>query len=79
MPGAKPEVFFAPGYWEKRGKEVGNAELMQNFAKLWAPLVTSVEGWMKVTELKGQESMRQAYLDTLHGDIRPDQGLILKP
>jgi hypothetical protein len=52
---------------------------MQNFAKLWAPLVTSVESWMKVTELQGQESMRQAYLDTLHGDIRPDQGLILKP
>lgn len=79
LPGAKPEVFFAPGYWETRGKELGNAVLMQRFAELWSPLVASVQSWMKVTELQGQEAMRQAYLDTLHGNIQPDQGLILKP
>ncbi len=79
LPGAKPEVFFAPGYWEKRGKELGNAVLMQRFAELWSPLVASVESWMTVSTLEGQEAMRQAYLDTLHGNIRPDQGLILKP
>jgi len=79
LPGAQPEVFFAPGYWETRGKELGNAVLMQRFAELWAPLVKSVDSWMNITTLQGQEAMRQAYLDTLQGKVDPDQGLILKP
>ncbi|MFO7705171.1 MAG: DUF2855 family protein [Halopseudomonas sp.] len=78
LPGAKPEVFFAPGYWEKRGKEVGNAELMQNFATLWAPLVASVQQWMKVTEVQGGDAVERVYKETLHGKVQPDQGLILK-
>lgn len=78
LPGARPEVFFAPGYWQKRGEEVGNDQLMRNFAQLWSPLVASVEGWMEVVTLEGDDAVRQAYLDTLHGKIRPDQGLILK-
>ncbi|MBL4833786.1 MAG: DUF2855 family protein [Pseudomonas sp.] len=79
LPGAQPEVFFAPGYWETRGKELGNAVLMQRFAGLWAPLVKSVEGWMNITTMQGQDAFRQAYLDTLQGKVEPDQGLILKP
>jgi hypothetical protein len=79
LPGAEPEVFFAPGYWETRGKELGNAVLMQRFAELWAPLVKSVESWMKVTTVEGQEAIRQAYFNTLQGKVEPDQGLILKP
>lgn len=78
LPGAKPEVFFAPGYWEKRGKELGNAQLMQNFAKLWTPLVASVQQWMKVTEVQGGAAVEQAYKQTLQGKVNPDQGLILK-
>lgn len=78
LPGAKPEVFFAPGYWEKRGKELGNAQLMQNFAQLWAPLVASVQQWMKITAVQGGEAVEQAYKDTLQGKVQPDQGLILK-
>lgn len=78
LPGAKPEVFFAPGYWEKRGKEIGNAQLMQNFAKLWAPLVASVQKWMKVTEVEGGDAVEEAYKQTLQGKVNPDQGLILK-
>ena len=78
LPGAKPEVFFAPGYWEKRGKEIGNAQLMQNFAELWAPLVASVQKWMKVTEVEGGDAVEEAYKQTLQGKVNPDQGLILK-
>ncbi|MBQ0744788.1 MAG: DUF2855 family protein [Pseudomonas sp.] len=78
LPGAKPEVFFAPGYWEKRGKEIGNAQLMQNFATLWAPLVASVQKWMKVTEVEGGDAVGEAYKQTLQGKVNPDQGLILK-
>ncbi|WP_022964325.1 DUF2855 family protein [Halopseudomonas pelagia] len=78
LPGAKPEVFFAPGYWEKRGKEVGNAQLMLSFAKLWAPLVASVQQWMKVTKVEGADAVEKAYKDTLQGKVHPDQGLILK-
>jgi len=31
------------GYWEKRGKEPGQRQLMPEFAQLWAPLVASVQ------------------------------------
>lgn len=78
LPGAKPEVFFAPGYWETRGKELGNAQLMQNFAQLWSPLVASVQQWMKITDVDGEDAVKRAYLDTLQGKVDPDQGLILK-
>ncbi|MFN3582142.1 MAG: DUF2855 family protein [Pseudomonas sp.] len=78
LPGAKPEVFFAPGYWEQRGKELGNAQLMQNFAQLWVPLVSSVQKWMKITQVEGGDAVEKAYRDTLQGKVDPDQGLILK-
>jgi hypothetical protein len=78
LPGAKPEVFFAPGYWQKRGEEVGNEQLMRHFAELWAPLVGSVEKWMKVTHVEGGEAVEAAYRDTLQGKVNPDQGLVLK-
>ena len=63
---------------EKRGKELGNAQLMQNFVQLWAPLVASVQQWMKITAVQGGEAVEQAYKDTLQGKVQPDQGLILK-
>ena len=78
LPGPAAEVFFAPGYWETRGKELGNAELMQRFARLWAPLVGSVAKWMKVNEVRGEQAIAQAYLDTLKGNISPEQGTIMR-
>ncbi|MEL0168778.1 MAG: DUF2855 family protein [Pseudomonadaceae bacterium] len=78
LPGAKPEVFFAPGYWAQRNKELGGAELMQRFASLWTPLARSVETWMTIHTAEGDMAIRQGYLDTLNGLINPETGMIMR-
>ncbi|WP_341707789.1 DUF2855 family protein [Halopseudomonas sp.] len=78
LPGAKPEVFFAPGYWAKRNKELGTAELMGRFANLWAPLAKSVNSWIEIKTIEGTEAMLQTYLDTLNGLIKPETGMIMR-
>ena len=78
LPGATPQVFFAPGYWAERAKVLGAAELMTRFAMLWQPLASSVSKWMEVTELTGEQDIKQGYLDTLDGKINPQQGIIMR-
>ncbi len=77
LPGPKPELFFAPKYWEQAAEEYGTAALMQRFAGLWAPLVASMEDWMTISEVRGANAVAQAYEDTLEGRVSPDKGLIL--
>ena len=77
LPGATPAVFFAPGYWAQRAKALGPAELMNRFAELWQPLADSVDKWLEVKELTGEQQIKQGYLDTLNGKISPQQGVIM--
>ncbi|MEQ6887018.1 DUF2855 family protein [Salicola sp. Rm-C-2C1-2] len=77
LPGPKPELFFAPKYWEQAAEAYGTAALMQRFADLWAPLVASMEGWMTISEVRGAEAVAEAYEDTLAGRVSPGKGLIL--
>lgn len=78
LPGAKPEVFFAPGYWAQRSKALGPAQLMERFASLWMPLTRSVGSWMEITTAESGEAIRQGYLDTLNGLIRPETGMTMR-
>ena len=78
LPGPAPQVFFAPGYWEARAKELGAAALMTRFASLWQPLVGSVSAWMDISELQGEQAIKQGYLNTLDGKVSPQQGVIMR-
>ena len=77
LPGPKPELFFAPKYWEQAAAEYGTAQLMQRFAGLWQPLVASMEQWMRIAEVHGAKDVARAYENTLEGRVSPEQGLIL--
>lgn len=77
LPGPKPELFFAPKYWEQAAEQYGTGALMQRFAALWVPLVASMQQWMSIREMRGTDAVARAYLDTLEGRVSPDQGLIL--
>lgn len=77
LPGPKPELFFAPKYWEQAAQEYGTGALMQRFADLWVPLIASMASWMTIKEVRGPENVARAYEDTLEGRISPEQGLIL--
>jgi hypothetical protein len=42
-----------------------------------AEFAPTLGGWLKVTESRGADAVRQVYLDTLAGRIPPDQGHML--
>ena len=77
LPGAKPKLFFAPDHIRKRAREWGPGGVDARFSAAWAEFAPTLDGWLKVVETKGADSVRQVYLDTLAGRIPPDQGRML--
>ncbi|RRJ83038.1 DUF2855 family protein [Aestuariirhabdus litorea] len=77
LPGAAPEMFFAPTQAQKRLKEWGGAAFQQRVATAWATFLDFVGGWMRVEEALGGEAAERVYQQTLAGDIDPQTGYIL--
>jgi hypothetical protein len=77
LPGATPEFFFAPSRMEQRTRDWGGDGLQSRLASSWRAFLDGTEGWLKVQHGRGAEAVERAYLDTLEGRVRPDQGLIL--
>jgi hypothetical protein len=79
LPGARPKWFFAPDQIRKRAKEWGPGGVDARFSPAWAGFAPTLEGWLKITEGRGPEAVKQVYLHTLQGRIPPDQGHMLSP
>lgn len=77
LPGAKPAWFFAPDQIRKRAKEWGPGGLDQRFGAAWATLTPRLDQWIKVSEGRGPETVKQVYLETLSGRVSPEQAHIL--
>jgi len=77
LPGAKPTWFFAPDQIKKRAKEWGPGGIDQRFGAAWSGFAPMLDRWLKVTESRGPDAVKQVYLDTLNGRVSPDQGHIL--
>jgi uncharacterized protein DUF2855 len=77
LPGAKPSWFFAPDQIRKRAKEWGPGGIDQRFGAAWSHFAPKLDQWLKVTESRGADAVKQVYLDTLNGKVSPDQGHIL--
>jgi Protein of unknown function (DUF2855) len=77
LPGAKPTWFFAPDQIRKRAREWGPGGIDQRFGSAWSGFAPKLEGWIKLSEGRGQAAVKQVYLDTLSGRVKPDQGRIL--
>ena len=77
LPGAKPSWFFAPDQIRKRAKEWGPGGVDQRFGAAWATFAPKLDKWLKVTESRGPDAVKQVYLDTLNGHVSPEQGHIL--
>jgi len=41
-------------------------------------LVGSVSKWMDISELAGEQAIKQGYLNTLDGNVSPQQGVIMR-
>jgi hypothetical protein len=77
LPGAKPSWFFAPDQIRKRAKEWGPGGIEQRFGAAWSGFAPMLDRWLKITEGRGPATVKQVYLDTLNGRVRPEQGQIL--
>ena len=77
LPGAKPTWFFAPDQIRKRAKEWGPGGIDTRFSAVWSGFAPMLDRWLKVIEGRGEGPVKQVYLDTLNGRVRPDQGHIL--
>jgi hypothetical protein len=77
LPGARPARFFAPDQIRKRAREWGPGGIDTRFSAAWSGFAPMLDRWLKVTEGRGPAAVQQAYLDTLHGRVPPEQGHIL--
>src|SRR5262245_5707023 len=81
LPGAPPELFFAPTQIRKRSLEWGAAEFQRRFASALHRFVAAASdpgrGWLRIVEGRGPDTVARAYLDTLEGRVAPDQGHVL--
>jgi Protein of unknown function (DUF2855) len=77
LPGAKPSWFFAPDQIRKRAREWGPGGMDQRFGAAWSGFAPKLDKWLKVTESRGPDAVKQVYLNTLNGHVSPDEGHIL--
>jgi len=75
--GAKPTWFFAPDQIRKRAREWGPGGIETRFGAAWSGFAPKLERWITVIEGRGQQAVRQTYLDTLGGRVSPQHGHIL--
>jgi hypothetical protein len=77
QPGARPEIFFAPGVIGKRIEEWGAAGFQSRVNDSWSKFLPVAKDWVTVLRGNGPQAVEKIYTDMLDGKIRPDQGPIL--
>jgi len=77
LPGAKPEVFFAPGVIGKRIEEWGAAGFQARVNDAWTKFIEAAKDWVQILPGRGTEAVEKIYVDMLDGRIPPNRGPIL--
>ena len=77
LPGAKPQMFFAPAQFAKRDQDWGPGEALRRAGQASSRIAIDVAPLMQVTHGKGSRAVEAAYRRTLMGQVRPDEALIL--
>ena len=77
LPDAKPTWFFAPDQIRKRGKEWGPGGLDQRFGAVWAGFTSAMGSKLDIVASRGPRAVQCIYLDTLRGNVRPEQAHML--
>ncbi len=77
LPGARPEMFFAPPYAQERIAEWGLDGFQKRLGAAWQDFMPFVMPWLKVRHITGPEAVLEAYRDMLAGKVDPTEGLIL--
>lgn len=85
LPGPKPQLFFAPTQMQKRSapppQGLGRDGLVAGIDATWAAFVARATApgaaWIEIESRRGIDAVREAYLQTLHGQGDPRRGLML--
>lgn len=77
LPGPRPAFFFAPDQIRRRREEWGPRGVENRFADTWRRFAPVVEAWVDVTEGKGREDLRDAWLEVLAGRTDPRTGHVI--
>ncbi len=77
LPGAQPQLFFAPAQAQKRSAELGAAELQERTSAAWRAFLQPAESWVRAVEERGKAAVERVYRETLEGRSKPDEGHVL--
>lgn len=77
LPGAKPQLFFAPSQGQKRMQEWGPEGFQKRTGEAWSGFIGKAENWVDVKHHKGPKAIADIYLETLEGRAKPGDGHIL--
>ncbi|RME64829.1 MAG: DUF2855 family protein, partial [Alphaproteobacteria bacterium] len=69
--------FFAPDHLRRRMDETGVPAFRQQLAAPWAAFVASMAKHIAIRAGRGEDAVRQAYLEQLAGTAAPDSGHVL--
>jgi hypothetical protein len=76
LPGARPEVFFAPAHIERRARELGAAAFNRRLATSWAAFADRVPKLLDIEEHAGFDELGRVYDALVAGDADPRKGYV---
>lgn len=76
LPGAKPEMFFAPTQMQKRNQDWGPEKFQQNMNDAWTGFLADVDNWVTINQREGADAIKDTYHEVLNG-AKPDQAFLL--
>ena len=79
LPGAKPQLFFAPDQARKRMQEWGRGGFDAKLGASWRIFATQAADWIAIERGRGPDTISAVYSEMLGGKINPAVGHILSP
>lgn len=77
LPGAKPQLFFAPARIQTRRQDWGPGGLETRLGQAWSAFLPSVKRWLQVRHWRGPSAVQAAYLEALEGNVAPQTGYMM--
>ncbi|PID55227.1 MAG: hypothetical protein CR978_00020 [Gammaproteobacteria bacterium] len=77
LPGAAPEIFFAPGFAQAHIQDTGREQFLMNVGRAWADFIPHTSNWMTVEKSRGLAQVEAVYRKVLNNASNPSMGQIL--
>ena len=77
LPGAKPELFFAPSHAQKRAEKLGAGQLEALIGQSLKDFQEYSDQWLTVMRASGPQAIESTFNKVLSGHALPSEGYIL--